>query len=74
MENHHELSLHGQEDHGRGSETRRKFARLAGAFMEQIFELESGEDVISDESAPPDFTETGSSDDLPPESTHALIR
>ena len=39
-----------------------EFARIADDFMEQIFELESGEYVISDESDVLDFTEMGSSD------------
>ena len=39
-----------------------EFAQLADDFMEQIFELESGEYVISDESDVLDFTEMGSSD------------
>jgi len=39
-----------------------EFAQLADEFMEQIFELESGEYAISDESDVLDFTEMGSSD------------
>lgn len=39
-----------------------EFAHLAGDVMEQIFELESGEYVISDESDILDFTDMGSSD------------
>jgi len=41
-----------------------EFAQLADEFMEQIFELESGEYVISDESDVRDFTEMGSSDSV----------
>ena len=39
-----------------------EFAQLIGEFMEQIFEFESGEYAISDESDVLDFTEMGSSD------------
>ena len=38
------------------------FTRLADDFMEQVFEIESGEYLITDESDVLDFTEMGSSD------------
>ena len=40
-----------------------EFARIADEFMEEIFELQAGEYLISDESDVCDFTEMGSADD-----------
>ena len=39
-----------------------EFAQLANDFMEQVFDLEPGEYLITDESDLLDFTEMGSSD------------
>jgi len=39
-----------------------QFSEIAGEFMDEIFELQPGDYVISDESDVRDFTEMGSSD------------
>jgi hypothetical protein len=39
-----------------------EFTQIASEFMEEIFELQAGEYVISDESDVRDFTEMGSAD------------